>query len=93
MKRKASYRLLLIHDLVQSIDIGKDTGTDDVGGDAPSGIDLALVAQLHHGLTHGFPALGDGLDLEIVQLVVAAHDLFNGKEGGINGTVTDVNTP
>ena len=32
-------------------------------------------------------ALGNGLDLEVVQLVVVANDLLDGQEGRIDGAV------
>ena len=78
---------LLINDLVERIDIRTNTGTDDVCGDTLSGVELATAAQLDDCFTHGFPSLGDRLDLEIIQIIVMADDLFNGMEGRVDGTV------
>ena len=77
----------LVDDLVQCADVGPDAGPDDVGGDTAAGVQLPAGAQLHQGGPHGLPALGDGLDLEVRQLVVMADDLLNGQEGGVDGAV------
>lgn len=48
------------------------------------GIELAAAAELDDRLAHGLAALGDGLDLEIIQLVMAAEDRFDGQEGRVD---------
>ena len=69
-----------------------DAGTHDIGGNTPAGIDLAVGPELYHGLTHGFPAFGDGLNLEVVQFIMLTGDLLHSQEGCINGAVTDGDT-
>ena len=69
-----------------------DAGADDVRGNTAAREQFAAAAELDHSLTHGFTALGDGLNLEIIQLIMAAGDTFNRKECCVNGAVADADT-
>ena len=83
---------MLEHDLVDGVEVGADGCTDDVGGDTRTRIELAVGAELHESRTHSLFTLGHGLDLEVVQLEVTAHDLLQCHEGGVDGAVAHGNT-
>lgn len=65
---------------------------DDIGRDAAAGIELAAAAELDDRLAHGLAALGDGLDLEIIQLVMAAEDRFDGQKRRVDRAVAQAHT-
>ena len=68
-----------------------DAGSHDVGGNALAGVDLAAAAQLDHCLAHRLTAFGHGLQLEVIQLIVAAGDGFDCLESGIDRAIANVN--
>ena len=65
-----------------------NAGTDDVGRNALAGIQLAAGAQFDDRFTHSLSAFRDRLDLEIIELIVEAHDFVDGMEGSIDRTVS-----
>ena len=68
--------LLFVNDLVESVHVRADARADDVGRNATAGIYLAFRNELHHGLAHGLLAFRDGIDLEVIQLVMLAGNLL-----------------
>ena len=76
---------LLVNDLVHRAQIRADSSADDVGGHAAAGVEAAVVAELDDGAADGLLALGDGVNAEVLQLIMAAGDLLDGLEGRVDG--------
>ena len=56
---------LLGYKPVESADVGLGAGDDDVGGSAPTGEHLAVLAYPDHPLADGVQTFGDGVDVEV----------------------------
>ena len=76
--------------LVDAVHIGTDGCLDNVGGDAGTGVLLAVVVEFDHGFADSVLAIRNGVQAEAVQIhVLHAGQAVNGFEGCIQRTGAD----